>query len=152
MEQWWSLANEALQKEQFNSDTYAEILKVANSHVILREGCVNMVKMCDNANIPFIIFSAGIADIIDVSATPTISSQPSHTLNTQSRYIILRHDLITFPSVFPLSIVRGTRTHPSIQVPAHRGQPLVILAGRQCVGLRARPCAHLQQERRHVAR
>uniref|UniRef100_A0A0K0DUX1 5'-nucleotidase n=1 Tax=Strongyloides stercoralis TaxID=6248 RepID=A0A0K0DUX1_STRER len=64
MEKWWNLSHSAIIEEQLNYDFIVNIVK--SNNIQYRYKFCELVKLLDYLNIPFVIFSAGIGDVIDI--------------------------------------------------------------------------------------
>ena len=62
MIQWWNEAHELIMKEHLTLDVIR--IAVAGSVVRLRDGCSSIMNICRDKNIPALVFSAGLGDII----------------------------------------------------------------------------------------
>eukprot|EP00461_Guttulinopsis_vulgaris_P000948 UN00948 len=65
MIEWWLKAQDALRAERVTREKYNRLLQYAQNTLQLRDGCDVMFKYSNELQIPLLIFSAGIGDIID---------------------------------------------------------------------------------------
>lgn len=63
MVEWWRKANELLVEERPHKSMLPDM--VANAFVMWREGLSDMFKLLEKHNVPLLVFSAGIADVIE---------------------------------------------------------------------------------------
>ncbi len=65
MVEWWRYASEALMAEKLHEDCFSKMLDIVDDKVILRDHCTEFFNECDSASVPILVFSAGIANVID---------------------------------------------------------------------------------------
>lgn len=63
MEEWWDQAHELIVGLGFQEHDIADMVR--ETPLQFRHGCVEMIALCDRNRIPVLVFSAGIADIIE---------------------------------------------------------------------------------------
>jgi HAD superfamily hydrolase (TIGR01544 family) len=78
MEEWWGYANEAMVNEKASISLIPEA--VAKASLDLRDGVHDLVETCEKQQIPLLIFSAGITDVIGSFASSCFLCRCSHCL------------------------------------------------------------------------
>ncbi|GBB94177.1 hypothetical protein RclHR1_02300018 [Rhizophagus clarus] len=63
MVEWWTQAHQLLIDQKINKDDVAAM--VAETPVDIREGISELIDKCKEKDIPFLIFSAGVKDVIE---------------------------------------------------------------------------------------
>lgn len=63
MEEWWRKSNQLLINEGANMNIINEA--VQSSNILFRDGCLEMFELCHENNIPILVFSAGITQVIE---------------------------------------------------------------------------------------
>jgi 5'-nucleotidase len=74
MVEWWQYANEALISEKAPISLIPEAVQLAT--VDLRDGVHDLVETCEKHEIPLLIFSAGITDVIGPSLQSILLGPP----------------------------------------------------------------------------
>ncbi|SPQ97769.1 5'-nucleotidase [Plasmodiophora brassicae] len=65
MKEWWTLAHENLVRHRITVPLIEECLHPLRSEIVLRHGCRQLLNLLQKNDIPLLVFSAGIADIIE---------------------------------------------------------------------------------------
>jgi len=62
MVEWWENANQAILDEKIHKDTIADMVR--ETSVVYRSGIKDVLHTCKDKNIPFLVFSAGVQNVI----------------------------------------------------------------------------------------
>eukprot|EP01091_Cochliopodium_minus_P009522 TRINITY_DN2361_c0_g1_i1.p1 TRINITY_DN2361_c0_g1~~TRINITY_DN2361_c0_g1_i1.p1 ORF type:complete len:238 (-),score=63.06 TRINITY_DN2361_c0_g1_i1:29-742(-) len=65
MVEWWDSAHNALIKEKPTKANFSEIVKENKEKIAFRNGNDSFFQFCKEKNVPLLIFSAGLGDVID---------------------------------------------------------------------------------------
>jgi len=65
MVEWWNHATEVFLAEKFTAEKFKEMVVEANGRVFLRDGCDELFEQCAKFEVPLLIFSAGVGNVID---------------------------------------------------------------------------------------
>lgn len=60
---WWSEANSIIHKRGLTRDAIRRAAQVSDT--VLRPGFAELVKQCRERDVPFVVVSAGFADVIE---------------------------------------------------------------------------------------
>ncbi|RHZ71884.1 hypothetical protein Glove_251g53 [Diversispora epigaea] len=63
MIEWWNKAHELLIGQNINKNVLKDM--VAETEVAMRPGLDELIEKCKNQNVPFLVFSAGLGDVIE---------------------------------------------------------------------------------------
>ncbi|ORY36751.1 HAD-superfamily hydrolase [Rhizoclosmatium globosum] len=64
MEEWWTLAHERITHLKLSRADLHDIVAKTEAPVVFRDGVFDVVKVCHQLDMPFLVFSAGIYDVI----------------------------------------------------------------------------------------
>jgi len=129
MEQWWEKAHVILEKSGIRDDTIRTM--VEQSGIVMREGAREfMMETCKNANIPIIVFSAGLANVIEyVFQRHDLLAPHIHIISNR---IIFQDGVICRVDPDPPIHVLNKSEASLLHLPDHdalEGRPNVILMG-----------------------
>jgi 5'-nucleotidase len=65
MVEWWGNAEEALIGERLPEGIFARMVAAVEDRVVFRSGCQQLLRTCERAAVPFLVFSAGVANVIE---------------------------------------------------------------------------------------
>ena len=65
MVEWWGLAQAALVAEKLPEGIFARMVTAVEDKITFRSRCATLLRLCEAADVPFLVFSAGIANVIE---------------------------------------------------------------------------------------
>ncbi|CAB3402440.1 unnamed protein product [Caenorhabditis bovis] len=77
LEAWWRSSHNLIIQERFSKSTIEDF--VSNSRIVLRDGAEDLILTLDARNIPLVIFSAGIGNIIEYFLQKKLGALPKNT-------------------------------------------------------------------------
>ncbi|CAI4231667.1 unnamed protein product [Auanema sp. JU1783] len=77
MEAWWGTSHNHIIKAGFHKEMIEEFVKQAN--IVLKNGAEELIDNLDKADVPFIVFSAGIGNIIEMYFKHKLGCIPANT-------------------------------------------------------------------------
>ena len=63
MEEWWSQAHDLLIKEHVTREKITKMVAVSED-LHFRDGCADLLRLCDDHGAPVLVFSAGLGDLV----------------------------------------------------------------------------------------
>jgi cytosolic 5'-nucleotidase 3 len=85
MEEWWDEANKLLLAERVTRETFARMIAKDNHNLYFRDGTHELITRCKELGVPFLIFSAGLGDLIDAAIAPE-KEWNVHVISNHLRY------------------------------------------------------------------
>ncbi|KAJ3063791.1 5'-nucleotidase, cytosolic III-like [Podochytrium sp. JEL0797] len=64
MEEWWTQAHDRIVQLKLSKHDLHEIVATTDAPVVFRDGIVEVIQECEKLGVPFLVFSAGIYDVI----------------------------------------------------------------------------------------
>lgn len=100
MEEWWRITNDLLVQQHINKADLAQIAETAP--VQFREGSKEFFDMLEQYNIPVLVLSAGVADMIEVLWERKLGSKIPSNLHIISNKAIwdCQGTLVGFRGIF----------------------------------------------------
>uniref|UniRef100_A0A0N5A1C7 5'-nucleotidase n=1 Tax=Parastrongyloides trichosuri TaxID=131310 RepID=A0A0N5A1C7_PARTI len=89
MEEWWKLSQGAIAEERLHYDKITDI--VMTNNIELRKNFCEFVKSLNLSNVPFIVFSAGIGNVIDIILKKKMRLNENN-IHIISNTMIFNHD------------------------------------------------------------
>ena len=87
MDEWWNAAHKALLEEQLTVEDFRTMVSgTMGEHLHFREQTDELLKRCKYLNVPFLVFSAGLGDLIDAALEREGWSELAHVLSNHLRF------------------------------------------------------------------
>ncbi|EGT35719.1 hypothetical protein CAEBREN_00850 [Caenorhabditis brenneri] len=77
MEKWWGTSHSLIVNEKFSKNTIQDFVR--QSRIVFKDGAEDFIQSLDGHNIPLVIFSAGIGNIIEYFLEQKLGAIPRNT-------------------------------------------------------------------------
>jgi len=81
MVEWWELSHSALLRENVTRQAFADMVRPPESNLFFRDRTDELVRLCERLNVPLLIFSAGLGDLIDAAVAREQWGEAVHVIS-----------------------------------------------------------------------